>query len=139
MASGANSTFRQVGVATGIAALGAVFASQIQHRTLAALARTAAGHEVIAHGGSAIQGAILSGGVRQASAAIPSPASRTALLDAYRVGFSSTLDTIMVIGAIIAFVGSIGAFVLVRQRDFVPSVSPTGAPAPESVAEPAIR
>ena len=33
----------------------------------------------------------------------------------------------MLIGAVIAFVGSIGAFALVRQRDFVPSYRP---PAP---------
>ena len=50
MASGTNSTFRQVGIATGIAALGAVFASQIQHKTQAALAATAVGHQVAARG-----------------------------------------------------------------------------------------
>src|SRR5580693_9056513 len=38
MASGANNTFRQVGVATGIAVLGAVFQSQIVAHTTAALA-----------------------------------------------------------------------------------------------------
>jgi hypothetical protein len=43
----------------------------------------------------------------------------------------------MVIGAVIAFIGSIGAFVLIRQRDFVPSVAGAGAPAPaqEDAAE----
>ena len=41
----------------------------------------------------------------------------------------------MEIGAVIALVGSIGAFLLVRQRDFVPSYAPpTGSPAP-AVAE----
>jgi hypothetical protein len=89
----------------------------------------------MAHGGAALQGAILGGDVHQAAAAIPSMASRTALLDAYRVGFSSTLNTIMLIGAVIAFVGSIGAFVLVRQRDFIVSGPPAGAPSPGPVAE----
>ncbi len=37
MASGANSTFRQVGIATGIAGLGSVFQSQIQKKTMDAL------------------------------------------------------------------------------------------------------
>ena len=37
MASGANNTFRQVGIATGIAGLGTVFQTQIEHRTLTAL------------------------------------------------------------------------------------------------------
>ena len=65
----------------------------------------------------------------------PSAASRAALLHAYRVGFSSSLNSIMLIGAVIAFVGSIGAFVLVRQRDFVPSYAPSAEPAPAVAAE----
>ena len=40
MASGANNTFRQVGIATGIAVLGAVFQSQIVAHTSAALGKT---------------------------------------------------------------------------------------------------
>ncbi len=43
MGSGANSTFRQIGIATGIAGLGAIFASQIQHHTTAVLNSTAGG------------------------------------------------------------------------------------------------
>ena len=132
MASGTNSTFRQVGIATGIAGLGAIFQSQIQHKTLSALASTPVGHDVVTHGGAGLQSAILGGGVREAAAGLPSSASRAALLDAYRVGFSSSLNTIMFIGALIALVGSIGAFLLVRQRDFVPSYAP--APEPASAA-----
>ena len=135
MASGANSTFRQVGIATGIAGLGSVFQSQIQQHTLHALRGTPAGQEVLTHGGPAVESAILGGAVHRAAAAIPSEAARTALLDAYRTGFSATLDTLMVIGAVIALLGSIGAFALVRQRDFVPSVAPTAPPAPGAVAE----
>jgi EmrB/QacA subfamily drug resistance transporter len=124
MASGANNTFRQVGIATGIAGLGTVFQSQIESRTMSALSSTPAGQAVIAHGGAALQGALVGGGVRQAATAIPSAAYRDALLQAYRVGFSGTLDHLMVIGAIIALGGSVASFVLVRQRDFVPSVAP---------------
>jgi MFS family permease len=140
MASGANNTFRQVGIATGIAGLGTVFQSQIEHRTLTALHATADGQAVVAHGGAALQGALAGGGVREALASIPSAASRDALLQAYRVGFSSTLDHLMIIGAVIALVGSIGSFVLVRQRDFVPSfappVEPEAAPAPAPAPAP---
>jgi EmrB/QacA subfamily drug resistance transporter len=135
MASGANSTFRQVGIATGIAGLGTVFQTQIEHRTIAALGKTPAGQAVVAHGGAALQGALAGGGVREAVTSIPSAASRDALLAAYRVGFSGTLDRLMVIGAVIAFVGSIGSFVLVRQRDFVPSYSPSPEAAPVAGAE----
>jgi hypothetical protein len=62
-------------------------------------------------------------------------APRAALLGAYRTGFSATIDTLMVIGAVIALLGSIGAFALVRQRDFVPSVAPTAPPAADAVAQ----
>ena len=132
MASGANNTFRQVGIATGIAGLGTVFQTQIEHHTIAALGGTPAGQAVVAHGGAALQGALAGGGVREAMASIPSAASRGALLQAYRVGFSATLDHLMVIGALIAFIGSIASFALVRQRDFVPSF----APPPQSAAAP---
>jgi EmrB/QacA subfamily drug resistance transporter len=136
MASGANNTFRQVGIATGIAGLGTVFQTQIQHRTLTALVESPAGQAVAAHGGAALQGALAGGGVREAMTAIPSAASRAALLQAYRVGFSATLDHLMVIAAVIAFIGSIASFALVRQRDFVPSVghAPESAPAPAAAA-----
>jgi EmrB/QacA subfamily drug resistance transporter len=135
MASGTNSTFRQVGIATGIAGLGSIFQTQIQHKTLTALASTPQGQAVTAHGGAALRSAILGGGVHQAAAALPSDASRAALLNAYQVGFSSSLNSIMVIGSAIALVGSIGAYALVRQRDFVPSYAPPAAPTPAATAE----
>jgi predicted MFS family arabinose efflux permease len=129
MASGANNTFRQVGIATGIAGLGAVFQSQIQQKTIAGLNATSTGRSVLAHGGAALKGAITGGGVREASAAIPVVSARNALLHAYQVAFASTFDHLMVIGVVVAALGSIGAFALVRQRDFVPSYAahPDGA------------
>ena len=128
MASGANSTFRQVGISTGIAGLGSVFQSQLQEKTLAHLQATPVGREVVSHGGARLQGAILGGAVRQVSSTLPT-AARTALLDAYHAGFSSAFNTIVLIGAVIALIGSIGAFALVRQRDFVPSGAPPRPPA----------
>ena len=133
MASGANNTFRQVGIATGIAGLGAVFQSQIESRTLTALHSSPSGQAVISHGGVALQGALAGGGVREVLPLIPSASGRAALLDAYRIGFSATLDHLMIIAAVIAFIGSIASFVLVRQRDFVPSI---GAPPASDPASP---
>ena len=80
-----------------------------------------------------MKGAITGGGVRQASAAIPSAPARNALLHAYQVAFASTFDHLMVIGVVVAALGSIAAFALVRDRDFVPSYSPSEA-APEQPA-----
>src|SRR5207248_8720297 len=42
MASGINNTFRQIGIATGIAALGAIFASKVDPRAFSPHASTAA-------------------------------------------------------------------------------------------------
>ncbi|MGH9206849.1 MAG: MFS transporter, partial [Acidimicrobiales bacterium] len=61
MASGTNSTFRQVGIATGIAGLGAIFQSQIVHRTLTALAQNPIGREVVSHATSQLKLALTSG------------------------------------------------------------------------------
>jgi hypothetical protein len=151
MASGANNTFRQVGIATGIAVLGAVFQSQIVTHTSAALRQTDVGLSVLRHGGARLQGAMSAGQVHQLASAIPAPAARAALLSAYRVGFSTTLNHLMDIGAVVAFVGAVCAFALVRQRDFViptasggprgpggpPGGSESGPPAPEDAGVPA--
>jgi hypothetical protein len=125
MASGANNTFRQVGIATGIAVLGAIFQSQILAHTTAALNKTATGHHVLHQGGAQLQAAMSAGEVRQLASGIPLQA-RNALLQAYHSGFSVTLNHLMEIAAIVAFVGVVAAFALVRQRDFI---VPTGPPA----------
>ncbi len=133
MASGSSNTFRQVGIATGIAGLGAVFQSQIEAKTRDVLNQTPAGQQVAAHGGSALTQAITGGGVRAATASMPSAASRQALLHAYQVGFSATFNHLMIIAAVTAFVGAVAALTLVRQRDFVPSFAP-----PQQNASPAV-
>jgi predicted MFS family arabinose efflux permease len=68
MASGINSTLRQVGVATGVAALGSLFASQVRSSVITHLAGTplAAHARVIAHG-------ISNGGAAQAITTAPAP------------------------------------------------------------------
>ncbi len=122
MSTGAASTFRQVGIATGIAGLGAVFVHQIAPAVVASLRSTPPGNAVLVHGGSQLGSAVATGAVRQAAAAVPDGAGRTALLDAYRVGFVSTFDHLMGIAAVVALVGAVGCLFLVRQKDFVPSI-----------------
>lgn len=130
MASGSSNTFRQVGIATGIAGLGAIFQSQVQSKTVAALQGSQTGRQVIAKGGSQLTQAITGGGVRQASSAIPSAAARDALLQAYRSGFTATFNHLMVISTVIAAVGALAALALVRQRDFVGARQAPSAAAP---------
>ena len=124
MATGSSSTFRQVGLATGIAGLGAVFLSQVRTNTVSALTASAGGQVVLAHSGSRLNAAITGSGIHYAAAAVPGAVARQALIAAYRSGFATTLDRLMVIGMFIAFAGAVGSLVLVRQRDFVPSYGP---------------
>jgi EmrB/QacA subfamily drug resistance transporter len=126
MASGISSTFRQVGIATGIAALGAVFQSQVTHRLTSALAGTpgAARADGLAH-------AVSAGGAPRAISAAPA-AARPRLEQAIHVAFTAALNDILLIAAVVAFAGGVLAFALVRGSDFVAY----GAPQPESEPTP---
>jgi EmrB/QacA subfamily drug resistance transporter len=109
MGSGINTTFRQVGIATGVAGLGAVFQSQIDAKLAEELPEVPAGlGEAVASGGSraAAELGFHSGAVHAADAA-----------------FVSGMNEILLIGAIISFAGAILGFLLVRSEDFV---QPTG-------------
>ena len=130
MASGINSTFRQVGIATGIAGLGAVFQHSVTHGTTAALAASGHAPEILgaAHGKL---GTLLESGEVTRIASSLSPAASRALDHSYRVGFTGAFTTIATIAAVLALVGAALAFVLVRSRDFVSSGGPATAP-PES-------
>ncbi len=128
MASGANNTFRQVGIATGIAVLGAVFQSQILSHTRTELANTDVGQQVLRHESPQLGAALSAGDVHQAASHLPAGAARDTLLNAYHVAFSASLNHLMEIGAIVAFVGALGAFALVRQRDFIVPTASVGAP-----------
>jgi EmrB/QacA subfamily drug resistance transporter len=125
MASGINNTFRQVGIATGIAGLGAVFQHDVTHNTSATLAASGAGREVlsVAHGNLA--SALVSGNLGGLARSL-APAARAALTHSYRVGFTGAFTSILTIAAAIALAGSALAFALVRGRDFVVSTQMTG-------------
>ncbi len=126
MASGINSTFRQVGIATGIAGLGAVFQHGVTHGTMSKLQAGGHAREVLttAHGHL---GALLQSGEVMQIAKTLSPGARASLLHSYRVGFTGAFTTIAAIAAVLALSGAVLAFVLVRSRDFVSS---GGAEAP---------
>ena len=69
MASGINNTFRQVGIATGIAGLGAVFQHEVTRKTTAALAPAARDARCSAPRTASSRGALVSGEVSAARAA----------------------------------------------------------------------
>ena len=136
MASGINSTFRQVGIATGIAGLGAVFQHSVTHGTTATLRASGHAHEVLAAAHGQLGTLLESGEVTRIAGSL-SPAARTALDHSYRVGFTGAFTTIALIAAVLALLGAFLAFVLVRSRDFVsagdlPAVQ--GEPEPVEIA-----
>ena len=135
MASGINNTFRQVGIATGIAGLGAVFQHDVTSKTTAALTSSAPGRQVVGAAHGQLSGALVSGEVSQLARHLP-PAARDALGHAYRVGFTDAFTSILIIAGAIAFLGALFAFMLVRSRDFVTSGDEGGAQqdAPAEVA-----
>jgi len=106
MASGINSTFRQVGIATGTAALGAIF----QSRIAAELTTLFPG----APGG--FSDAVASGGAPAAVAALP-PGLREQAARAADQAFITGLNEIILIGAAICLVGGVLGWILVRSSD----------------------
>jgi EmrB/QacA subfamily drug resistance transporter len=118
MASGINSTFRQVGVATGIAAWGAVF----EHRvTTQFRADAAAAHVPLSPRLGSIADFVSFGGAR---------ATHNAGLiriaeDAFLHGF----NFILVLAAIVAAVGAVLCALLLRPQDFINTGSPEDVPA----------
>jgi EmrB/QacA subfamily drug resistance transporter len=113
MASGISSTFRQVGIATGIAGLGAVFQSQITSRLASALAGTPAAPHT-----DEIGRAVASGGAARAIAAAPQ-GSRPRVEQAIHVAFTAALNDLLLIAAVVAIAGGVLALALVRGGDFV--------------------
>jgi hypothetical protein len=133
MASGINSTFRQVGIATGIAGLGAVFQHSVTTNTTGALNLSGQAHAISLAARGHLTTLLESGEVTQIAHSL-TPAARSALIHSYRVGFTDAFTTIALIAAAIALIGSLLAFVLVRGRDFVSSGPAPGAPsAPDPV------
>jgi EmrB/QacA subfamily drug resistance transporter len=126
MASGINSTFRQVGIATGIAAWGALFTHKVAS-TFADQAQSA-GLKRPAGGGS-VSDFIAFGGASR----VHDPK----LLRVAESAFDAGLNHILLIAAIVALVGAVLAAVLVRPSDFVGAADRTtprrGAAAPEPV------
>jgi hypothetical protein len=113
-ASGINGTFRQVGTATGIAGLGALFQAKVTNELGAALS----GLPLPPGAEDRFSEAVNSGAVEGAVRAAP-PAARETLLAAAQRAFIDGLNEILIVAAVVAFVGAISAFALVRGRDFV--------------------
>ena len=125
MASGVNTTFRQIGIATGIAVYGSIFASAL-HQNLGRALETIPSLDRHLPG---VVTAMQQGNAGQAINAVPTPL-RGPLVAAIHASFASSLDVLLLVSAVLALVGATSSVVLIRSRDFVVSHhQPTPAPA----------
>src|SRR5215213_11944396 len=134
MASGINDTFRQVGVALGVAVWGAIFlsAGSSKVQELTGLGSDSS-RELVE--------AASSGNLDQALAQVPA-GSRAQVADAAREGFLAGFNDISLYGGALAFAAAVAAFFLVRERDIergaVEEVAPelVVEPVPVAIPEP---
>jgi hypothetical protein len=99
MASGINSTFRQVGIATGIALLGTLFSKNVKDEVLARVAAVPG----LSRSGPQIATAAQSGEIRNVIARLPEHA-RPAVGMITRAAFTTGLNRILLVAAVIALV-----------------------------------
>lgn len=113
MASGISSTFRQVGIATGIAVLGTLFASRVTDQVLSAVAKIPG----LADQGPRIATAVQSGNVDRVLGQLPAEL-RQSVAEITRSAFTNGLDRILLVAAAIAIVSGVIAFATIRSKDF---------------------
>jgi EmrB/QacA subfamily drug resistance transporter len=128
MASGANSTFRQVGIATGVAVLGSIFSSRLSGAMDDALAPTPLAAR------SKDLGQALTTGRSGALLDQLTPAQRGLAGHAIQQSFATALNSISLVAAIVAGVAGVATMLLIRQRDVVFAAHPGAEPVPVPAA-----
>jgi EmrB/QacA subfamily drug resistance transporter len=135
MAAGINDTFRQVGVAVGIAVWGAIFvgrgADKVAELTAGTPAATGERPRLLVEAAS-------SGNLDQALGAVP-PGARQAVSNAANQGFLSGLNEVLMLGGLVSLAGAVLAVWLVREREIErqpqePEVERAPVALPESAA-----
>jgi EmrB/QacA subfamily drug resistance transporter len=131
MAAGINDTFRQVGVAVGVAVWGAIFVAQGAAKVsdLTAGTATAQGDQP-----RHLVEAASSGSLPQALAAVPQQA-QPAVEHAAREGFLAGFNDVLTLGGLLCLAGAVLALWLVREREIErepaePAVESAQAPRP---------
>jgi hypothetical protein len=112
MASGINATARQVGIATGVAALGTILASQTKSAVVSHLAGTP-----LASHAHQLGTVISAGGTRSAIAHAPHQFQGLSAATA-KTSYVDALNTILLVAAGVAFIGMVVSLLAIRQRDF---------------------
>jgi predicted MFS family arabinose efflux permease len=107
MASGVNTTFRQMGIAAGIAGLGSIFAAAMEHNLARAGAPGASAPHIVA--------VVRQGQAGQLLAGLP-PATRGQVAAAVRSGFAVGLNDLLFVTGALALAGALCALLLIRSK-----------------------
>jgi EmrB/QacA subfamily drug resistance transporter len=125
MASGINSTFRQIGIATGVAFLGSILASSIKDSVVSSTSGT------LGDRAAGFAQSVSSGQTEGALRSLPLNL-RGQAAEAASHAYASALDDVLLVGSVIAFAAAVLAFVLIRSRDFHrEDAAPTSLPVSE--------
>jgi EmrB/QacA subfamily drug resistance transporter len=119
MASGVNSTFRQIGIAAGIAGLGSIFSAALQHNL--------ASNAVVASSAPRVVTMVRQGQIGQLLASLP-PARRGEVAGAIKAAYAAGLNDLLYVTAAVALAGAVCALLLIRGKDFVSRTEPQAAP-----------
>jgi EmrB/QacA subfamily drug resistance transporter len=130
MAAGINDTFRQVGIAVGIAAWGAIFLGAGASKTQEVAGNALSGDEA-----RGLIEATSSGALPQAVAGMPQNVQGK-VQSAAEQGFLHGLNEILLLGALLAFAGAAAALWMIRESDIEREEVIEGAPL-EAEPEPA--
>ena len=122
MASGVNTTFRQIGIATSVAAFGSIFTSSIRHHLVHALSTVPS---LTGHAPQVVT-AIQQGDVARVFSSVPA-AARGALAGAIHSSFAGALDDLFIVSGLIALIGAVCSVLLIRSKDFVVAGAPHAA------------
>ena len=113
MASGINATFRQIGIATGIAGLGAIFQHQLSSQVSQRLGGTFEPADL-----EAISRGITNGNAGAVLSRFPAAAQEKGFNE-ITASFVHAFDFISLVAALVAFAGAIVVVATVRKKDFV--------------------
>jgi EmrB/QacA subfamily drug resistance transporter len=129
MASGVNTTFRQIGIATGVAALGSIFGTAMLRHLSSVLGPSLAGQA------PRIVTLTRQGETGQLLASLP-PAARGQVIAAIRSSFAAGINDLVLVTGGVAIAGAVCAMILIRGKDF-DRTGRTGQAGPAAEARPA--
>ena len=128
MASGVNTTFRQIGIAVAIATYGSIFTAALGRGLTSALA----GQPALASKAPELVTALKQGAIGPVVASTP-PNLRGPLVAGLHTAFAGALNDLFYVSAALALVGALCSTLLIRSQDFVATHAPT--PEPDRTSE----